>query len=189
MAVLASTELKVGQVFKDEGHTFAVLKYSFMKKGRGQATIRVKVRNFETGSITEKTYSNEQKVEMADVEKRSAQYVYREGNNAVFMDTADFSQFELPAESIEEQLSYLQDGANVVTTFLDGKPLSIEISKSVELKITDTSSAVSGDTATGATKDAILETGLRVQVPLFINTGDVIRVNTDTGEYSGRVNS
>lgn len=189
MAMLASTELKVGEVFNDDNHTFVVLKYQFIKKGRGQATIRVKVRNIESNSITEKTYSNEQKVEVADVEKRTTQYLYSDEKLAYFMDNADYSQFELFKDDISYELNFLREGDAVVTTFLNGKSLAIEITKSVELKVQDTSSAVAGNTATGATKEAIMETGYKIQVPLFINVGDILRINTEEGSYTGRVNS
>lgn len=189
MAVLASTDLKVGEVFREDNQTFVVLKYEFIKKGRGQATIRVKVRNLETSSITEKTYSNEQKVEMADVEKRTTQYLYSDGSRVYFMDNTDYSQFELALEQVEYELQFIKEGDAVVTTFLDGRPISIEIPKSVELLVTDTSSAVAGNTATGATKEAVMETGYKLQVPLFINVGDKLRINTESGTYTGRINN
>jgi elongation factor P len=183
-----SNELKPGVVFLDDTQNYVVIKYQHIKKGRGQATIRVKVRNIETNSITEKTYSNEQKVEAADVEKRSAQYLYRDGTSAYFMDTADYSQFDFLESEIEWELNFLKEGAKVVTLFLNGKAVSIEIAKSAELKIVETTSAVPGNTATNATKDAILESGYRIQVPLFLNQDDVIRVNTEEGNYVARVN-
>jgi elongation factor P len=185
MASIASNALRVGTVFED-GDTFVVLKYQHIKKGRGQATIRVKVRNIETGSITEKTYTNEQKVEAADVEKRSTQFLYSDDAVAYFMDNADYSQFELSKESISWALNFLKEGDKVVTTFLSGRPVGIEAAKSAELVVTETSPAVAGNTATNATKVAILETGYSIQVPLFIAEGEKIRVNTEEGTYVSR---
>jgi len=187
MAVLASTELKPGTVFKDE-QTYVVLKYEFIKKGRGQATIRVKVRNLETQSITEKTYSNEQVLDSGDVEKRSAQFLYKDDNALYFMDSSDFSQFEMSLEDWKWEANFIKEGAKVVTTYLDEKPISIEIAKAVELKVEQTYGAVSGNTATGATKEAVMETGFKMQVPLFIKEGEILKINTEGGTYVSRVN-
>ncbi len=186
MALLNSNELRISTVFTDDSQTFVVLKYQHIKKGRGQATIRVKVKNIETGAIFEKTYSNEQKVEAADVEKRTAQYLYQDGSDAHFMDTADYSQFSLPMGQIEWELNFLKDGDKVVATFLESRPVSIEIPKSSELIVEDTTPAVPGNTATGAMKDAILETGYKIQVPLFVENGNKLKVNTETGTYVSR---
>jgi elongation factor P len=184
--VLNSGELKPGAVFVDGHEKFVVIKYWHIKKGRGPAVIRVKVKNIETLSITEKTYSSEQRFEQADVEKRTAQYLYSDASAAYFMDTADYSQFALDKEMIEWELNFLKDGEKVVTMYLDGSPISIETPKSVELKVTNTSSAIAGNTATGATKEAEVETGYHLQVPLFIKTGDVLRINTEMGTYTSR---
>lgn len=188
MAVINSNDLRPGSVFVDSGETYVVLKYSHMKKGRGQATIRVKVRNIQTDSITEKTYSNEQKVEAADVEKRTSQFLYSDGSDAHFMDTADYSQFALATEGVEWELNFLKEGSAVITMFLEGAPVSIEIPKSVELQVTETNDAVAGNTAGNATKEATVETGYKFQVPMFINIGDVVKINTDSGTYVSRVN-
>jgi elongation factor P len=159
-----------------------------MKKGRGQATIRVKVRNIETGSVTEKTYTNEQKVEEADVEKRTVQFLYSDGNKVHFMDTADYSQFTIDQEGIEWEINFLKEGSNSIAMFLDGSPVSIEIPKSAELQVAETSDAVAGNTAGNATKQAETETGYKLQVPLFIKPGDTIKINTDSGDYVSRIN-
>lgn len=188
MAVINSNDLKPGVVFRDSGETLVVLKYQHIKKGRGQATIRVKVKNIETSSIFEKTYTNEQKLELADVEKRSSQFLYSDGTAVHFMDTGDYSQFQFPAVELDTELQFLIEGGRVVTLFLDGKPISVELPKTVELEVTTTTSAVAGNTATNATKDATLETGASIQVPLFIKQGEKIKVNTESGTYISRVN-
>lgn len=188
-AVINSNELKVGTVFVDDSRTFVVLKYQHIKKGRGQATIRVKVRDLESSSITEKTYTNEQKVEAADVEKRNAQYLYSDGTTAYFMDANDYSQFEFAMSDIEWELNFLKEGDKVVTMFLNSRPTSIETPKSAELVVVETTGNVTaGNTATNATKEATLETGYKIQVPLFISEGEKIRVNTEMGTYVSRVN-
>ena len=188
MATINSNDLKEGVIFADSGSTYLVIKYSHIKKGRGQATIKVKVKNIETGSITILSYSNEQRVEAADVEKRTVQYLYSDEKDVYFMNNEDYSQFAIPLENIEKELLFLKEGQKVVTMFLDGNPISIELPKSVELEVKDTSDAVSGNTSSGAMKDAIVETGYRVQVPLFIKQGDLLKINTDSGDYVSRIN-
>lgn len=186
--MINSNDLRPGSVFNDAGETYVVLKYSHMKKGRGQATIRVKVKNLNSGSIIEKSYTNEQKVEEADVERRSAQFLYNDGQSVHFMDTGDYSQFQLSSDELEWELNFLKEGGKVVATFLDGKAISIEIPRSVELEVSSTSDAVAGNTSSGATKEATTETGYQLQVPLFIKQGETLKINTDSGEYTSRVN-
>jgi elongation factor P len=186
MATLNSNELKEGKVFKDDGNTYLVLKYSHIKKGRGQAVIKVKVRDLESGSITEKSYTNEQKVDEAMADKRSCQFLYADGKALNFMDTRDYSQFKLGIEETGDAVNYLTEGQKVVTLFLEDRPVSIELPKNVELEVTDTTAATAGNTATNATKAATLETGYEIQVPLFIEEGEKIKVNTETGEYVAR---
>jgi elongation factor P len=187
MAVINSNDLKPGTVFVDGTETFIVLKYGHMKKGRGQATIRVKVKNLKTNSLTEKTYTNEQKVEVADVDKRTAQYMYADEKKAYFMDTGDYSQFSLLVEQIKYKLRFLKEGDSVITMFLEQKPISIEIPKTVVLEVVETNNAVAGNTAGTATKQAKVETGYSLQIPMFIDKGARIKINTDSGEYVSRV--
>lgn len=185
---IASNALRNGSVFEFESNVYIVLKYQHMKKGRGQAVIRLKVKNLETNAITELTFSNEQKVEDADVIRESAQFLYRDGENAYFMNSQDYSQFELQLENIEDQYLYLKEGEKVVVMYINDKPQSIELPKTVVLEITETEPAVAGNTATNAMKDAVMETGLVVKVPLFIKTGEIIKINTGSGEYISRNN-
>lgn len=187
MALLDSNSLREGSVFMENGDAYLVLKYSHMKKGRGQATIRVKVRNLNTGATGELTYSNEHKVELADIEKKSAQYLYADDTKVYFMDNTDYSQFETGIENIETEKPFMKDGQKVIVMFLDEIPISVEIPKVVELEVTDTTDAVAGNTSSGAMKDAVLETGLKIQVPLFIENGNILRVNTDSSSYVSRV--
>lgn len=184
--MLNSNDLKVGVVFKDGGQSFLVLKYDHIKKGRGQATIKVKVKNLETGSITLLSYSNEERVEIADLMKKSAQFLYKDDTNCYFMDSEDYSQFSLQNNTLENELLFLVEGQKIVATYLEGNPVFIEIPKNVELVIAETTGAVAGNTATGAMKDAIMETGLKIQVPLFIETGEKVRINTETKTYVSR---
>lgn len=187
MAMLNSNDLKVGVVFKEDGNSYLVLKYDHIKKGRGQATIKVKVKNLETGAITLLSYSNEERVELADLARKSVQFLYKDDTNSYFMDNEDYSQFSLTNETLGDDMLFVIEGQKVIATLLEGIPVYIEIPKTVELTIVDTTDAVAGNTATGATKDAILETGLKIQVPLFIENGEKIKINTETRTYVSRV--
>lgn len=188
MGTIPTSSLRPGSIFEDSGRKYVVLKYQHIKKGRGQATNRVKVRDLESQSITEMTYTNEQSVEEADVLKQSAQFLYKDDAKAYFMSNQDYSQFELDLDGLEHEIKFLTDGMKVITLYIDGNPVSIEIPKTVELTIAKTDPAVAGNTAQSATKDAELETGAIIKVPLFLTEGEVIRVNTESEEYAGRVN-
>jgi elongation factor P len=186
--MIMANALRSGSIFEYDNRKYVVLKYQHIKKGRGQATIRVKVRDIESQVITEKTFTNEQSVSEADVQKKTAQFLYSDDRFAYFMDTDDYSQYELEKEQLETELNFLTDGMKVITLYIDGKAASIELPKSVELVIAETEPAIAGNTATGAVKNAKLETGFVVKVPLFLKTGDKIRINTETGAYKERVN-
>jgi elongation factor P len=181
--MLDSTQLKKGAVFTQDGKTYLVLDYKHVKKGRGLATVRVKVKNVENGSIVEKTFSSNEKVESAEIEYKSAQYLYSDEEYSYFMDSSDYSQFHISIVDIKWQQKYLIEGAKVKTIWLKEKVIGVEISKKVTLKVTDTGPGTAGDTATNALKEAELETGYKLQVPLFIKNNDSIVVNTESGDY------
>lgn len=186
MASLSNTDLKNGVVFKDGGEVFTVIRYEHNFRGRGGSVVKVKVRNIKTGGVQEKSFRQNEKVEAVDTFKRTVQYLYSDGTNGYFMDQDTFEQMEMPLGMIEDQLKYLKEGEKVVALFLEEKPLSIEIPMKVTLKIEYTEPAVKGNTANNAMKKAKLENGLEVEVPLFLNIGDVIKVNTETGTYISR---
>ena len=186
MATLQSNELRKGTVFKLGSENLLVLDYDHNKRGRGQATIKVKVKNIETGAITEKTFTNSERVETADLEKKSARYLYSDKVSLHFMSTADYAQFSISLTGLEREKNYLKEGTKVVALFLEDKIIGIELPKAVDLKISETSDAVAGDTSSSAMKDAILETGYKVQVPLFMKEGQSVRINTESGAYTGR---
>lgn len=181
--MIDSQKIRKGDVYIDGSEVLQVLGHEHIKRGRGQATIRLRVKNIKTGAITEKTYSNKEKLNPANVYKKSAQFLYTDGNNVYFMDAQDYSQFSLSKDIVKEELKYLKDGEKVVVLWLDDQPINIEIQGNIVLKIVDAEDAVAGDTAAGATKLVTLETGVKIQVPLFLKTGDVIKVNPDSGEY------
>ncbi|HET7376713.1 MAG TPA: elongation factor P [Anaerolineae bacterium] len=179
--------LRKGTTFELDGEIYRVLEYAHNKPGRGNATIRTKVRNLRTGSTFEKTFGSGDRVQDIRIESRAMQYLYHDGDLYHFMDTDTFEQIALDAKLLEEAIPFLKDGMSVVIQDYQGESLGIDLPVTVDLKITQSDAGVRGDTATGANKYVTVETGHRVQVPLFVNEGDTIRVDTRTGEYLTRV--
>lgn len=185
--VLNSNELRKGVVFLQDGKTWKVLDYKHIKMGRTPATVKVKVQDLEQGTITEKSFNSGDSVEEADVAKRTVQFLYSTGEDVFFMDSEDYSQFRLDESALSNILGFLKEGQKLVAVFLDGEPVSIEPPKTVELEVTLSPDAVSGDSTSNPSKKITLETGIEIDAPLFIKTGDIVKINTDTGEYTGRV--
>lgn len=186
MSYIASNSLREGSLFIYDTNKYLVLKYQHIKKGRGQAVIRVKVQNIITKSNTELTFSNEEKLEEFSAERKSAQFLYKDGDIFYFMDNDNFEQYELKTEIIGTKEQFLLEGMKVVMMFVEGDPLSIDLPKSVILEVAQTEPANAGNTATGALKNAVMETGYTLLVPLFIRIGDKIKINTETGKYTAR---
>jgi elongation factor P len=180
-------DLRKGTTFELDDQIFRVLEYSHNKPGRGNATIRTKVRNLRTGATFEKTFQSGDRVQDIRIEGREMQYLYHDGDLYHFMDAETFEQRALDAKLLEEAVSYLKEGMSVVVQDYDGESLGVDLPSAVDLKVTQSDIAVRGDTATGANKYVTVETGYRVQVPLFVNEGDTIRIDTRTGEYVTRV--
>ena len=179
-------ELRNGVTFELDGQLYKVLEYSHHKPGRGKATIRVKIRDLVSGSILEKTFNSSDRVQDVRLEYRVAEFLYRDGDVFHFMDTDTYEQPELRIETLGDAANYMTEGLQVKLTFHEGRPLDIELPTSVDLRVEEAEMAVKGDTATGANKTVTTETGLKVQVPLFVQSGDVIRVDTRTGTYITR---
>jgi elongation factor P len=180
-------ELRKGTTFELEGRLFRVLEYSHNKPGRGNATIRTKVRDIRTGATFEKTFGSGDRVQDIRIESRAMQYLYHDGTLYHFMDSETYDQIALDAKMLDDAVNYLKDGMNVVVQDYNGESLGIELPVTVDLKIMQADIAVRGDTAAGASKYVTVETGYRVQVPLFVNDGETIRIDTRTGEYLTRV--
>jgi len=180
-------ELRAGTTFTMDGELYKVLEYQHYKPGRGKAIIRTKLRNLRTGATIQHNFLSGDRVEDIRIERRGVQYLYNDGDFYHFMDTETFDQMALPAAALEEQAPYLKEGMDLVIAVYEGEPLDVELPTTVDLEVVDAEMAIAGDTATGAMKRATLETGLEVQVPLFVQTGDVIRVDTRSGEYVTRV--
>lgn len=185
--MIAATDLRAGVAFLSNGKPYQVIKYSLIKMGRGGATVRVTARNLIDGSVEDKTFSSNVKVEEVLTSKRKLNFLYSDSNSAFFLDPVSFEQMEIPVGVIEDEIHYLKEGDSVDVLFWEDKPLSVSIPPKVVLKVVDTSPGVKGNSATNVYKPAKLENGLDIKVPLFINKGDLIRVDTRTGDYVERV--
>ncbi len=181
------TNLRTGACFTEDGNLFQVLNYEFVKLGRGTATIKTKVKNLRSGSTTEKVFISGAKVQEANLDKKEVQYLYKNGTNFVFMDPNTFEQFELQAQKIGEQAAYLTDGINVKIMFYEAEPLAVELPIKMEFAIAETEPGYRGNSATNIFKDAVLKNGIKVKVPLFVEIGEKILVDTRTNEYVQRV--
>lgn len=180
-------ELRKGVTFTMDGELYKVLEYQHHKPGRGKATIRTTLRNIRTGSTIQHNFISGDRVEDIRIERRGVQYLYNDGDLYYFMDTETYDQTALPAAVLGDQIPYLKESMELVLTMYEDEPLDVELPTTVEMKVVKAEMAVAGDTATGTLKKVTLETGLEVQVPLFIEEGDTIRVDTRTGEYVTRV--
>lgn len=180
-------ELRKGVTFTYNDELYRVLEYSHHKPGRGNATIRTKVRNLRTGATLELTFSSGDRVQDVRLETSVVQFLYRDGDFLHFMDMETFEQPTMSTNAFGEDVLYLTEGMELKLSSYDGEVISYELPTAVEQEIVETEAAIAGDTATGATKQVVTLTGLKVQVPLFVEVGDVIRVDTRTGVYVTRV--
>jgi elongation factor P len=180
-------ELRKGVTFTMDGALYRVLEYQHHKPGRGKATIRTTLRDLRTGATIQNNFISGDRVEDIRVNRRAVQVLYSNADLFHFMDTETYEQTALSVATVGEQAPFLREGQEVMLSTYEGEALDLELPASVELVVETSEMAVAGDTATGAQKRVTLETGLQVQVPLFVNEGDVIRVDTRTGEYLTRV--
>ncbi len=179
-------DLRKGVTFELDSRLYKVLDYTHNKPGRGNATIRVKARDLRSGAVVDKTFSSGTRVQDVRLDFHNVQYLYQDGERYIFMDQKTFDQPGLTADVLDEAVNYLKPGLDVKLTLYEGEPLDIELPTTVDLEVTKAETAVRGDTATGVSKLVTTETGLKVHVPAFINQGDLIRVDTRTGEYVTR---
>lgn len=180
------TDLKVGRVLNYTGEPYLIVANSFMRTAQRKPVMRTKLRSVISGKVLEKTFIAGEDFELAEIEKTHAQYMYKDEDNGYFMDSTTFDQFLIPLDAIAESLKLLNEGTETTVTKFEGRPIGIELQPKVVLKVIETTPGVRGDTAQGGTKPATLETGIVVQVPLFIEENDSVRVNTETGEYVER---
>ncbi|MDI2588009.1 MULTISPECIES: elongation factor P [unclassified Psychrobacillus] len=184
--MISVNDFKTGLTIVVDGVLYRVLDFQHVKPGKGAAFVRSKLRNLRNGSVNEKTFRAGEKVEKAQIDNKKMQYLYASGDQHVFMDTDSYEQLELNENQIEEELKYLRENMEIHIIQYQGETLGVELPKSVELEVTETEPGIKGDTSGGGSKTATLETGLVVTVPLFINVGDRLIINTDEGSYVSR---
>jgi elongation factor P len=185
--VASTNDLKNGLVLNLDGQLWSVIEFQHVKPGKGGAFVRTKLKNVLSGKVVDKTFNAGTKVETATVDKRDMQYLYKENDGFVFMDMESFEQIQVPGETVGSASSYLLENQDAVVALHEGVPLYIELPASVELVISYTEPGMQGDRSTGGTKPATLETGAEIAVPLFITTGERVKVDTRDGGYLGRV--
>ena len=178
--------LRKGTTFTLDGELYKVLEYQHHKPGRGKATIRTTIRNLRTGANVQKNFISGDRVQDIRLEGRQVQYLYRDGDFCYFMDTETYEQPALAAATFGDDHLYLKENIEIKLLEHDGEVIDYELPMTLELEVTDAEMAIAGDTATGATKELVMETGLKVRGPLFINVGDIIKIDTRTGTYISR---
>lgn len=184
--MISVTELRAGTVYEQNGDYFQVLSYDHIKMGRGSGTVKVKVKNLSTGSTLEKSFITGARVQEANLIRKKAQYLYADTSGIHLMNMSSFDQSVVDRRLVEDISKFLKEGMEITLVLVDEKPLFVEIPKIVEYIITQTGGSARGNTVGASNKDAVLENGLTVKVPLFIKTGEVIRVDTRSGEYVER---
>ena len=186
---MASTaDIKNGVVLNIDGQLWSIVEFQHVKPGKGGAFVRTKMKNVLSGKVVDKTFNAGAKIEIESVDRRDFQYLYNDGDSFVFMDTSDYDQFTVPGTIVGDAANFMLENQNVTIATNNGNPLYVEMPASVVLEITYTEPGLQGDRSTGGTKPATVETGYQIQVPLFLETGTKVKVDTRTGEYLGRVN-
>lgn len=180
------TDLKKGVICQIDGKPYRVIEYGQKVMGRGGSIVNVKLKNLIDGGVIPKTFKGQEKIEPAEVINQTFQYLYRNGDTFFFMNPDTFEQFELNADVVDSAADYLKEGDNLQLQFFDGKVINVELPKNLYLEVTYTEDVVKGDTTSNVLKDATLETGKVIKVPAFIKTGDIVSVDTETGDYRER---
>ena len=186
MATIQATRLKKGMLVKMEQDLFRVLELQHVTPGNLRGFVRVKLRNIRNGTLSDQKLRSEDSVERATLDEREMQYLYQDGEDYYFMDTSSYEQIHISSEALGDSVNYLKPEMTIQVEFYGTEPVGIELPQTVDLKVLETVPGIKGATASNQVKPATLETGLVVSVPPFINTGDMIRVNTETGEYLAR---
>ncbi len=186
-AVLTAGELRKGTKLEIDGDPYLIVDFEFSKPGKGQALYRCRLKNMITGIQFDRAYRSGDKFNAADLEEQEMQYLYNDGENYHFMNTSSYEQIEMPADSVGDASSFLTENLLVSVLLFQGRPIGLTLPNFVELKIVESAPGIKGDTASGATKPAKLETGHVIQVPLFVEEGETVRIDTRTGQYVERV--
>ena len=183
---ISTNDLKNGMALNLPEGLMTVVEFQHVKPGKGGAFVRTKLKNYRTGAVIEKTFRADEKVGRATIDKREMQYLYREGSDYVFMDTESYDQMHVAADALGEAVKYLKEGNSAILPMWEGEVLGVDLPASVDLLVSETEPGIQGDRVSGARKPATMETGLVVQVPLFIEVGETLKVDTRTGEYLAR---
>jgi len=184
--VISTNQFKVGMTIRYEGDTYRIAEFQHVKPGKGGAFVRTKLRNITTGALVDRTFRPEEKFEQLRTESRTMTYLYDEPEQVVFMDAESYEQLVLPKSLLEDRFDLMTVNMEVEVVYVDGEAFDVELPTFVDLRVENTAAGVKGNTVSGGTKEATLETGAVVQVPLFIEPGDVVRIDTRTHEYSTR---
>ena len=185
--MISAGDFRNGVTFEEDGNVLQVIEFQHVKPGKGAAFVRTKLKNIKSGGVVEKTFRPTEKCPQARIDRKDMQYLYEDGDLYYFMDTETYDQVALNSETVGDALKFVKENEMCKICSYNGKVFSVEPPLFVELEITDTEPGFKGDTATGATKPAVVETGATVYVPLFVNQGDKIKIDTRTGEYLSRV--
>jgi len=186
--VATTNDIKNGTVLNLDGQLWTVIEFQHVKPGKGGAFVRTKLKNVLSGKVVDRTFNAGAKIETANVDKRDMQYLYRDGDDFIFMDTVTYDQLPVAAATVGSASDYMLENQNAIVATHDGAPLFVELPASVVLEVTYTEPGLQGDRSTGGTKPATLETGASIQVPLFLEAGTKVKVDTRDGSYLGRVN-
>ena len=189
MAAVSTNDLKNGMTLNLPEGLFSVVEFQHVKPGKGGTFVRTKLKNVRTGAVIDRTYRADEKLDQAIVDKREMQFLYTDGGAYVFMDNSDYEQMTSPREALGSAANFLKEGDSALLQFFEGEIIGVDLPAAVELTVTQTEPGVQGDRVSGARKPATLETGLTVQVPLFVSSGDKVKVDTRSGEYLTRVGS
>ena len=182
-----TNDIKNGSVLNIDGQLWNVVEFQHVKPGKGGAFVRTKIKSISSGKVVDRTFNAGTKIDFATVDRRDFTYLYRDGDGFVFMDTTDYDQTTVPAKIVGDAANYMLENQTVTIAMNDGQPLYVELPASVILEVTYTEPGLQGDRSSAGTKPATLETGAEIQVPLFLETGTKIKVDTRTGDYLGRV--
>ena len=185
--MISVNDLRSGNLVEFDGILYRVSHYQHVKPGKGGGFVRLKLKNVERGTVTDKTLDSWETVPEPNVEETEMQYMYKQGDKFVFMNTENYEQLELTAEEVGEGSQWLKEEMSISVLFYQGRPISVKLPITVDLKITSSEPGIKGDRVSGASKPATLESGATIQVPLFVKEGDVIKIDTRTGEYLERV--
>jgi len=185
--VISTNDFKTGLTTELDNEVYQVIEFQHVKPGKGSAFVRSKLRNLRTGAVVDKTFSAGEKIPRAHVDRREVQYLYNDGQDYHFMDMETYEQFSMSKDQLQDAVKYLKENMTITNLLFKGQSIGVELPNYVELEVVETAPGIKGDTAAGASKPATLETGAVVNVPLFINVGDVLQIDTRSGHYIKRI--